>query len=92
VPAALADDVRQRAAATRAALAASEYDIIGDLDDLIPDPSAFEKRPPRKVRVSHDEVDALVAEVRADAERTPATSARKARALLGRLRTRRGAG
>jgi hypothetical protein len=91
VPAALADDVRERAEATRAALAASGYDIIGDLDDLLPAPSSFDDAPTTRVEVPDEEVAALAAEVLAEAGRTDVAPARKARSLLARLRTRRGA-
>jgi hypothetical protein len=90
VPASLADDVRARAAATRDALAASGYDIIGDLDDLLPSPSAFDPGPAERVEVPDDEVEALAAEVLAKAGRPQIEPARRARSLLARL-TRRGA-
>jgi hypothetical protein len=90
VPATLADEVRTRAEAARAALAASAYDVVGDLDDLLPAPDSFDRHPKRRVTVPDDEVQALVAEVVAEAERPGANPAGKARALVSRLRARRG--
>jgi hypothetical protein len=91
VPAYLADDVRDRAAATRDALAVSGYDIIGDLDDLLPAASAFDEGPAVRIEVPDDEVEALATEVLAEAGRTEIAPARRARSILARLRTRRGA-
>jgi hypothetical protein len=91
VPAALADEVRARAEATRSALAASGYDIVGDLDDLIPASTSFDDGPGHRVRVPDDEVASLAAEVVADAQRNAISPAHKARALVSRLKARRGA-
>lgn len=91
VPTSLADEVRQRAAAIRDSLAASDYDIVGDLDDLLPAASAFDDGPAERIKVDDAEVDALAAEVLAEANRTDAAPARKARSLMSRIKTRRGA-
>jgi hypothetical protein len=91
VPRSLADDVRARAVATRDALAASDYDIVGELDDLIPPDSAFGEGPVERVDVPDDEVKALAAEVLAEAGRVEIKPARKARSLLRRFKSRRGA-
>jgi hypothetical protein len=88
VPASLADDVRERASATRAAIAASGFDVIGDLDDLIPLDSSFDDGPPRRVEVADEEVEALAQEVLAAADRPRNATTRRARSLLSRLRTR----
>jgi hypothetical protein len=89
VPSELADEVRARATSTRDALASSGYDIVGDLDDLIPAASAFDDGPIERVEVPDDEVDALAAEVMAQAGRAAAPT-RKARSLLRRLTSKRG--
>jgi hypothetical protein len=83
--------VRDRAAATRDALAVSGYDIIGDLDDLLPAASAFDEGPAVRIEVPDDEVEALATEVLAEAGRTEIAPARRARSIWARLRTRRGA-
>jgi hypothetical protein len=90
VPAHLADNVRARAAATRAALAASGYDIIGDLDDLMPAHGAFDDGPLTPVEVTDDEVEALADEVLTATGRDARAPVGRARALLARIRTRRG--
>jgi hypothetical protein len=91
VPAALAADVRMRAEATRTALAESGYDIVGDLDDLLPLDASFDDAPTSRVEVPDHEVDALASEVLAEAGRFEIAPARKARSILARLRARRGA-
>jgi hypothetical protein len=89
VPADLAGEVRARAEATRTALAESGYHIVGDLDDLLPVDSSFEDTRPPSVEVPDREVDALAAEVLAEAGRSESAPTRKARSLLARLRARR---
>jgi hypothetical protein len=89
VPAARAADVRKRAEAIRAELAASGYTIVGDLDDLLPAESSFDDAPRVRVEVPDHEVDALAAEVVAEAGRTTIAPTRKARTLIARLRARR---
>jgi hypothetical protein len=89
VPAALADVVRERSAATRAALEASGYDIVGDLNELLPVASSFDDAPQPKVEVPDTEVDALASEVLAEAERFEPLPVRGARSLVARLRGRR---
>jgi hypothetical protein len=91
VPLSLADEVRARAVATRDSLAASGYDIVGDLEDLLPAAAAFDAGPVERIEVPDDEVEALAAEVLAEAGRVDVAPARKARSLLRRLTTRRGA-
>jgi hypothetical protein len=87
VPAALADEVRRRSAATRAALAGAGYDIIGDLDDLLPADSSFDDARRSTVEVTDDEVRALAAQVLAEADEK--TTTRHVRSALAKLRLRR---
>jgi hypothetical protein len=86
VPIALAEQVRARAAATRDALASAGYDVIGDLDDLMPLDTSFDDRGPQRIDIDDDEVEELAAEVLAAAGRPRMRTVGRARALLARVR------
>jgi hypothetical protein len=88
VPAARANEVRRRSETARAALAEAGYDIVGDLDDLLPDESSFDDAPKVRVQVPDREVDALAGEVLAEAGRSEISVGRKARSALARFRDR----
>jgi hypothetical protein len=90
VPSQWHDLVIEHATSMQSALAASGYDIVGDLSDLQPDTASFAPEGQSAGAIVSDaDVESLTREITREASQSPRTPSAQARTLMARIRDRR---